>query len=94
VHGQDDLSETPTGHRYERARDAAKRSARIGRMKKRLLLAVLWFYAFWYLGAVVAGALRISGLLGLVLGLCAAALIWTDPRRILWRPGSADRKQA
>ena len=63
-------------------------------MKKRLLLSVLWFYAFWYLGAVVAGALRISGVLGLVLGLGAAALIWIDPRRILWRPPLADRPQA
>ncbi len=59
-------------------------------MKKRLLLSVLWFYAFWYLGAVVAGALRISGLLGLG----AAALIWIDPRGILWRPRSANRPQA
>ena len=63
-------------------------------MKKRLLLSVLWFYAFWYLGAVVAGALRISGLLGLVLGLGAAALIWIDPRAILWRARSANRPQA
>ena len=61
-------------------------------MKKRILAAVLWFYAFWYVGAMVAFALGISPLLGPIIGATAAILFAGDPRRIIWaapRPASS-----
>jgi hypothetical protein len=54
-------------------------------MKKRVLAAFLWFYAFWYVGAVVAYVLGISPLLGPIIGAAAAALFAGDPRGIIWR---------
>jgi hypothetical protein len=54
------------------------------RMKKRVLAAVLWFYAGWYAGAIVADFLGIAPMFGPVLGAAAAALIAGDPRGIIW----------
>jgi hypothetical protein len=53
-------------------------------MTKRFLAAMLWFYAGWYAGAMVADFLGISPLLGPVIGAAAAALVAGDPRRIIW----------
>jgi len=53
-------------------------------MKKRALAAVLWFYAIWYAGAMVASVLGLSPALGPILGTAAAAIIAGDPRRIIW----------
>ena len=53
-------------------------------MKKRILAAFLWFYAGWYVGAILAEAFGVSPLLGPVIGTAAAALIAVDPRRIIW----------
>jgi len=53
-------------------------------MKKRILAAILWFYAGWYAGATVAVLLGISPALGPIIGTTAAALIAGDPRRIIW----------
>ena len=53
-------------------------------MKKRALAAVLWFYAIWYAGAMIAQALSLSPALGPILGTAAAALIAGDPRGIIW----------
>ena len=53
-------------------------------MKKRALAAVLWFYAIWYAGAMIAQFAGLSPALGPILGTAAAALIAGDPRGIIW----------
>jgi len=53
-------------------------------MKKRVLAAILWFYAGWYLGATLAVLLGVSPALGPIIGAAAAGLIVGDPRRIIW----------
>ena len=53
-------------------------------MKKRILASVLWFYAGWYAGAILAEFLGVSPLLGPIIGMAAAALVAGDPRRIIW----------
>ena len=53
-------------------------------MKKRALAAVLWFYAIWYAGAMIAQVLSLSPALGPTLGPAAAALSAGDPRGIIW----------
>lgn len=53
-------------------------------MVKRMLAAILWFYAGWYAGATIAVFLGISPALGPILGTAAAAIIAGDPRRIIW----------
>lgn len=53
-------------------------------MKKRVLAAVLWFYAAWYTGAMVAHFLGLSPALGPILGTAAAAIVAGDPRRVIW----------
>ena len=53
-------------------------------MKKRALAAVLWFYAIWYAGAMIAQVFSLSPALGPILGTAAAALIAGDPRGIIW----------
>ena len=54
------------------------------RMFKRVLAALLWFYAGWYGGALLANFLGVSVMLGPIVGAAAAALIAGDPRRIIW----------
>ena len=53
-------------------------------MKKRAAAALLWFYAAWYAGAMVAHVLGLSAALGPILGTAAAAIVAGDPRRIIW----------
>lgn len=53
-------------------------------MKKRALAAMLWFYAAWYAGAMVAHVLGLSPVLGPILGTAAAAIVAGDPRRVIW----------
>jgi hypothetical protein len=53
-------------------------------MLKRSLAALLWFYAGWYAGAIVAFHLGLSDLLGPILGIAAAGLIAGDPRHAIW----------
>lgn len=52
---------------------------------KRLISAVLWFYAIWYLGSAVSVALGIPDLLGPVLGLSAGLIVGIDPKHAIWR---------
>jgi hypothetical protein len=54
-------------------------------MKKRALAAVLWFYAGWYAGAMIAEFLGLSPALGPIIGTAAAALIAGDPRGLIWK---------
>jgi hypothetical protein len=53
-------------------------------MTKRVLAAMLWFYAGWYAGAMLAEVFGISALLGPIIGAAAAGLVVGDPRRIIW----------
>ncbi len=54
------------------------------RMNKRILAAILWFYTGWYAGAVLADFIGVSGALGPIVGVAAAALIVVDPRQVIW----------
>jgi hypothetical protein len=60
-------------------------------MNKRTLAALLWFYAAWYAGAMVAHFAGISEVFGPILGATAAALVAGDPRHLIWdrRPAAA-----
>ncbi|TAK00724.1 MAG: hypothetical protein EPO36_07590 [Chloroflexota bacterium] len=51
---------------------------------KRIAAAALWFYAFWYLGSMIAALLGVPDLLGPVLGLAAGVVVGIDPRRLIW----------
>ena len=53
-------------------------------MKKRALAALLWFYAMWYAGAMIATVFGLSPALGPILGTASAALIAGDPRHVIW----------
>lgn len=53
-------------------------------MSKRVLAAILWFFAAWYLGASIALYLGISAYLGPILGIAAAAVFGGDPLGIIW----------
>ena len=53
-------------------------------MTKRLAAALLWFYAGWYAGAMIAGFLGISPVIGPILGAAAAGFLVGDPLRIIW----------
>ncbi len=53
-------------------------------MKRRLFTTVLWFYASWYAGAVIAHFAGVNPILGPILGMAAASLIAIDPRGIVW----------
>jgi hypothetical protein len=53
-------------------------------MKKRAFAAILWFYAGWYAGAILASVLGISPVLGPIIGAAAAGLVVGDPRQLIW----------
>jgi hypothetical protein len=53
-------------------------------MKKRITAAILWFYAGWFAGAVLAFAIGLSPLLAPILAVAASAIIAGDPRQMIW----------
>ncbi len=53
-------------------------------MKKRIAVALLWFYATWYAWAIVANFLGLTELAGPVLGAAAAGLLAGDPMHRIW----------
>lgn len=53
-------------------------------MLKRVLAALLWFYAGWYGGNLLADFTGASMFLGPIIGAAAAALMAGDPRHIIW----------
>ena len=58
-------------------------------MKKRIAAAVLWFYAGWFLGSLVAFAMGLTPLLAPMVATAVATIVAGDPRRLIWaRPGS------
>jgi hypothetical protein len=54
-------------------------------MTKRIVAALLWFYAGWYAGAIMAEFIGVSPVLGPLIGAAAAGLIAGDPRRLIWK---------
>ncbi len=70
--------------RYEVAMAGTGSGADHHDMKKRALAVVLWFYAAWYAGAMIAHVLGLSAALGPILGTAAAGIIGGDPRGIIW----------
>lgn len=59
-------------------------------MNKRIAVGILWLFAGWYLGNIVAYYVGISDLLGPILGIAAAAIVAGDPFGRIWT-GSAQR---
>jgi hypothetical protein len=53
-------------------------------MKKRVAAGILWLYAGWFAGAIVAFVTGVSPALGPILGVSAAALIAGDPFAVIW----------
>jgi hypothetical protein len=53
-------------------------------MKKRVFATILWFYAGWYAGAMVAELFGLSAALGPIFGTAAAAIVGGDPRHLIW----------
>jgi len=53
-------------------------------MKKRVVATVLWAYAFWYAGALIAELFGFSPALGPILAAAAGLIIGVDPRHIIW----------
>lgn len=52
---------------------------------KRLISAVLWFYALWYLGSIVTATFGMPDLLGPILGISGGLIVGIDPRQVIWR---------
>jgi putative effector of murein hydrolase LrgA (UPF0299 family) len=51
---------------------------------KRFVAGFLWFFALWYLGAVVASILNVPDVVGPIVGLAAGVLVAVDPRHVIW----------
>ena len=51
---------------------------------KRIAATGLWLYAFWYAGSMIAAVLGLPDVVGPMLGVSAAGLAWSDPRRAIW----------
>lgn len=66
----------------------------MARMSKRILAAVLWFFAGWYLGAFIAFTIGVPDLLGPILGVASAAVFAGDPLGVIWTRSSAERVEA
>lgn len=59
-------------------------AAMVGPMNKRLIAGVLWLFAGWYLGNILAYHLGLSDYVGPVLGIVAAVMVAGDPFGLLW----------
>ena len=63
-------------------------------MKKRLLAAVLWFYATWYGWSILADMTGMPAMLGPAIGLAVAVLIGMDPMHRIWTKRTATEAAA
>jgi len=63
-------------------------------MKRRIFATFMWFYAWWYAGAIVADVVHVSPMLGPIMGVAAAALFVGDPRKIIWSDIGPQRSRA
>jgi hypothetical protein len=60
------------------------------RMLKRVVSLIIWFYAGWTLGGLIAYTTGVSELIGPILGIACAAIFVGDPRHLIWvRPAKA-----
>jgi uncharacterized RDD family membrane protein YckC len=48
-------------------------------MKKRVFATVVWFYAAWYAGAIIAELLGVTALIGPIVAVVTAAFVAWDP---------------
>jgi hypothetical protein len=55
-------------------------------MKKRVVATVLWFYAGWAFGAMIAFVTGLSAVLAPVLAVASAGMVGFDPRHLFWTP--------
>jgi len=62
-------------------------------MSKRTIAAVLWFFAGWYAGSMLAQFIGVNDALGLILGVACAFLIAGDPLHVIWPSGSHDARK-
>ena len=53
-------------------------------MKKRILVALLWFYAGWYGAAHLAAFLALDPMIGPIVGAVATVLVTVDPFGLFW----------
>jgi hypothetical protein len=53
-------------------------------MSKRIVSLVLWFYAGWTLGGLIAYTTGVSELIGPILAIACAAIFVGDPRHLIW----------
>lgn len=60
-------------------------------MNKRVVSALLWFYAGWTFGSLVAVALGLGSILGLIIGTIAAILVAAAPRQMVRMQGGSAR---
>jgi hypothetical protein len=60
-------------------------------MNKRILATILWLFAGWYLGNLVAFQFGLSDLFGPVLGVIAAVVVGGDPLGLIWTRASRIR---
>jgi hypothetical protein len=60
-------------------------------MNKRLASGVLWLFAGWYLGNLVAFQLSVSMLIGPLLGVLAALAVAGDPFGLIWKRAAIAR---
>ncbi len=64
-------------------------------MLKRMVTALLWLCAAWTFGGMLSAFAGIPSLVGPVLGVVIAAVVWWDPAGWLWapRPSPAARRR-
>ena len=70
------------------------RAGIVRHMKKRITAAILWFYAGWFVGAVLAYVLGLSPALAPIVATAAAALVAGDPRRLIWTKRASSPSRA
>jgi hypothetical protein len=52
---------------------------------KRVAVAALWLYSFWYLGSFASALVGVPDFLGPVFGLTAGLIVGIDPKRAFRR---------
>lgn len=63
-------------------------------MNKRVVAALLWFYAGWTIGSLVASTLGLSSILGPIVGIATATLFAADLRSVLRGKGDEPRSSS
>jgi hypothetical protein len=56
-------------------------------MTLRIVSAVLWFFAGWFVAGTIAMNLGLNQAVGLLVGIAWAALVAIDPMDVVWRVG-------